>query len=107
MALPVLDIKPLDINLFTAQVRILTGPIRTGTITYDTGFTNSLTPAGVFEVARWIYIGVTGNLSYTKLDGTIEILPNIAAGIWHPLAGAVSVTSANTTIAANMLRWGN
>lgn len=106
MANPIVKIPPLDPNLYTAQVRTLGGPARTGTITYDTGFTNSTTPAGVFEFSRWIYVGTTGNLQYTKWDGTTELLPNLAAGIWHPIY-AINVTSANTTIAANQLRWGS
>lgn len=106
MGLPVTNVPPLDPNLYTAQVRTLGGPARTGTVTYDVGFTNSTTPAGVWEFARWIYVGVTGNLSYTKWDGTTEILTNLAAGIWHPIY-ATSITTANTTIAAAQLRWGS
>lgn len=106
MSLPYSSVSPLDPNLYTAQVRVLSGPVRTGTITYDTGFTNSSTPPGVLEFSRWIYVGVTGNLAYTKWDGTTELLPNLAAGIWHPIY-AVNILSASTTIAANMLRWGS
>ncbi len=106
MAAPLVNIPPLDPNLYTAQVRTLGGPARTGTVTYDTGFTNSTTPAGVLEFARWIYVGTTGDLSYVKWDGTTETLPNLAAGIWHPIF-ARSVNTAGTTIAANQLRWGS
>ena len=106
MGLPITNVPPLDPNIYTSQVRTLGGPARTGTVTYDVGFTNSTTPAGVWEVARWIYVGTTGNLSYTKWDGTIEVLPNLAAGIWHPIY-ATSITTANTTIAAAQLRWGS
>lgn len=106
MSMPYNFIPPLDPNIYSAQVRVLGGPARTGTVTYNVGFTNSTTPAGVYEFSRWIYVGTTGNLSYTKWDGTVEILPNLAAGIWHPIY-AINVTSANTTIAASMLRWGS
>jgi hypothetical protein len=106
MATPNVQIPPLDPNLYTAQVRTLGGPARTGSVTYDTGFTNSTTPAGVFEFSRWIYVGVTGDLAYTKWDGTTETLPNLAAGIWHPIY-AKNVLTAGSTIAANMLRWGS
>ena len=106
MALPYSNVPPLDPNLYTAQVRTLGGPARTGTVTYDAGFTNTTTPPGVQEFARWIYVGVTGNLAYTKWDGTTDLLPNLAAGIWHPIY-AVNILSTNTTIAANMLRWGS
>jgi hypothetical protein len=106
MSLPFSFVPPLDPNIYSAQVRVLGGPARTGTVTYDTGFTNSSTPAGVFEFSRWIYVGTTGNLAYTKWDGTNELLPNIAAGIWHPIY-AIKILSASTTVAANQLRWGS
>ena len=106
MSLPYSYIPPLDPNLYSAQVRTLGGPARTGTVTYDTGFTNSTTPPGVLEFARWIYVGVTGDLAYTKWDGTTDLLPNLAAGIWHPIY-AVNILTTGTGIAANMLRWGS
>lgn len=106
MATPIVNIPPLDPNNYTAQVRTLGGPARTGTVTYDTGFTNSTTPAGVFEFSRWIYVGTTGNLAYTKWDDTTELLPNLAAGIWHPIY-AKNILTVNTTIAAAQLRWGS
>jgi len=106
MASPVVSIPPLDPFLYTSQVRVLSGPARTGTVTYDTGFTNASTPAGVFEFARWIYIGTTGDLAYTKWDGTTETLPNLAAGIWHPIF-AKNILTVGSTIAATQIRWGS
>lgn len=106
MSLPYSYIPPLDPNLYTAQVRTLSGPARTGTVAYNTGFTNSTTPPGVFEFARWIYIGTSGNLAYTKWDGTTETLPNIAAGIWHPIF-AINILSTGSTVAADQIRWGS
>jgi hypothetical protein len=106
MASPNIFIPPLDPNLYTAQVRTLGGPARTGSVTYDTGFTNSNTPPGVLEFARWIYVGTTGDLAYTKWDGTTESLPNVAAGIWHPIY-AKNILSVGSTVAAAQLRWGS
>jgi hypothetical protein len=106
MAYPIANIPPLDPNLYTAQVRTLSGPARTGSVTYDLGFSNSTTPAGVREFARWIYVGTTGNLSYVKWDGTTETLPSLAAGIWHPIF-CVAINSVGSTVAANQLRWGS
>lgn len=106
MSLPYNKVSPLDPNLYTAQVRVLSGPVRTGTVSYDTGFTNSTTPPGVLEFSRWIYVGTNGNLAYTKWDGTTEMLPNLAAGIWHPIY-AVNILSVGSTIAAAQLRWGS
>lgn len=106
MSMPYSLIPPLDPNLYTSQVRTLSGPARTGTVTYDTGFTNSNTPPGVLEFCRWIYVGTTGNLAYTKWDQTTELLPNLAAGIWHPIF-AINILSSGSTIAAAQLRWGS
>lgn len=106
MSLPFNFVPPLDPNIYTSQVRVLGGPARTGTVTYNTGFTNSSSPPGVLEFSRWIYVGTTGDLAYTKWDGTTELLPNIAAGIWHPIY-AVNILSTGSTIAAAQLRWGS
>ena len=106
MSLPFSYVPPLDPNLYTAQVRVLSGPVRTGSVTYNTGFTNSSTPPGVLEFSRWIYVGTTGDLSYTKWDGTTETLPNLAAGIWHPIY-AVNILSVGSTILEPQLRWGS
>lgn len=106
MSLPFSFVPPLDPNIYSAQVRVLGGPARTGPVIYGTGFTNSTTPPGVQEFSRWMYVGTSGDLAYTKWDGTTELLPNLAAGIWHPIY-AVNVLAAGTTIAALQLRWGS
>lgn len=106
MATPYINIPPLDPNLLTAQVRVLSGPSRYGAITYDTGYTNSQTPAGVYEFADWIYVGTTGNLSFLTWYGDTITLPNLAAGFWHPLK-SVKIFTAGTTIAAAQLFWGS
>ena len=93
-----ITVNPYDpLQLVDSVARALSGPIKTGTVTYDVDF-------GSF--ARWIYVGTSGDLSYLKWDGTTEVLPNLAAGVWHPIP-AIRVTTANTTIAANQLRWGS
>jgi len=106
MSLPFVQIQPLDPNLYTAQVRVLGGPVRYGTVTYDTGYTNSQTPPGVLEFATWLYVGTTGSLSFLTWYGETITLPNIAAGLWHPLK-SVKVFTAGTTIAAAQLFWGS
>ena len=97
MAVPTITLSPLDPNLFTGPARLVGGVARTGTVTYDTWYG---------EFARWIYVGTTGTLAYTKWDGTTESLPNLAAGVWHPIY-SIQVNSSGTTIAANQLRWGS
>lgn len=90
-----LNIPPLDPNNFTAQVRNLGGVGRTGAPTLNV-------PYG--EFARWIYVGTSGDLSYVKWDGTTEVLPNLVAGVWHPIL-SVMINSTGTT--ALDIRWGS
>ena len=93
--IPSVDIPRCDPYNFTGPVRELAGPVRTGTITYDVSYG---------EFARWIYVGTAGNLSYVKWDGTTETLPNLAAGVFHPIH-SVMINTVGTTIAAAQLRW--
>lgn len=95
MARPVVVVPPLDPHGYTGPVRMLNGPARTGTVTLDAHFG---------EYARWLYVGVTGNITYVKWDGTTQLLSNVAAGIWHPIY-CVQVNTAGTT-ATNMV-WGS
>lgn len=97
MAFQLLTISPLDPQIFTGPARQMSGIGRTGAVTYDTWYG---------EFARWIYVGTTGTLAYMKWDGTTETLPNLAAGVWHPIL-SVQINSSGTTIAANQLRWGS
>ena len=91
-----ISVPPFDTGCILNQGRIVSGVIRTGAVTYDVGFG---------EYGRWIYVGTTGTLSYIKYDGTTETLPNLAAGVWHPIY-AIQINSAST-IAAAQLRWGS
>ena len=61
-------------------------------------------PNGSVEFARWLYVGVTGNVSYRKWDGTDQTLIGLAAGVWHPVF-SIMVNSAATT--ATSLVWGS
>ena len=86
---------PLDPNVFAGAGRIVSGILRTGTVTTNIDFD---------EYARWLYVGVTGNISYVKWDGSSQTLSNVTGGVWHPIC-AVRVNSAGTT--ASGLVWGN
>lgn len=97
MAFQLIEVPKLDPYGFTGPVRVNSGVGRTGTVTYDTWYG---------EYARWVYVGTTGTLSYVKWDGTSESLPNLAAGVWHPIL-SVMINSSGTTIAENQLRWGS
>jgi hypothetical protein len=78
----------------------MSGVARTGTVTNDTyyGANNSV------EFARWLYVGVTGDVSYTKWDGTNQTLTGLAAGVWHPIF-SIKINSSGTT--ATGIVWGS
>lgn len=96
---------PITINAFdplnTTQSpsRALSGPVDSGAIVYDTDYGSNI-------YARWVYVGTSGDLSYQKFNGQSETLPNLAAGLWHPIP-SIRINSTGTTIAANQLRWGS
>lgn len=86
---------PLDPNAYTGPTRVMSGVARTGTVTNNT-------PYG--EFARWLYVGVTGDVSYVKWDGTSQTLTGLAAGVWHPIY-SIQVNTTGTT--ATGLVWGS
>jgi hypothetical protein len=100
MAVQLCTVPPLDPNAYTGPTRVMAGVARTGTVTNDTYYG----PNGSVEFARWLYVGVTGNVNYTKWDGTQQTLTGLAAGVWHPIF-SINVTSASTT--ATGLVWGS
>jgi len=81
------------------QTRSVGSIYETGAVTYDAYF-------GENVLSRFIYVGTSGNLSYVKENGATETLPNLVAGVWHPIA-AQKINSSGTSIAADQLRWGN
>ena len=100
MAIPVVNVPPLDPNAYTGPTRVMAGVARTGDVVLDTPFGI----AGLPEFARWLYIGVTGNVTYVKWDGTTQALVGLAAGVWHPIY-ATQVNTSGTS-ATNMV-WGS
>ena len=86
-------------SMVSSPVRSLGGILRVGAITPGT-----LPTAYYPEYARWIYVGVTGNIQYVTYDGTQVTLTNVLAGIWHPIL-SIAVLSAGTT--ASGLFWGS
>lgn len=96
VALITLNISPIDPDNFTGPTRQLSGPARSGDVILDT-------PYG--EFARWLWVGVTGTISYIKWDGTTQVLPGSAvAGVWHPIH-SIGINSSGTT--ASGLVWGS
>ncbi len=100
MALIVQDVPPLDPNGYTGPTRVMSGVARTGDVVLDTPYGAT----GIPEYARWLYVGVTGNVSYVKWDGTSQTLVGLAAGIWHPIY-STRINTAGTT--ATSLVWGS
>lgn len=100
MAVQLVIVPALDPNAYTGPTRVMAGVARTGDVTVNTmyGANNSV------EFARWLYIGVTGNVSYRKWDGTDQTLIGLAAGVWHPIF-SIMVNSVGTT--ATSLVWGS
>lgn len=101
MALKVLILPTFDPNKLFEASRTLCGPIQTGTVTVDVLFGGHM---GAPLYARWLWVGVSGDVTYVKYDGTAQQLPNMIAGVWHPVFG-VMVTSAGTN--ATGLVWGD
>jgi hypothetical protein len=70
----------------------MSGVARTVTPTSDIGYGAN----GTVEYMRWLYVGVTGHVSYVKWDGTSQTLNNLSAGVWHPIY-SMQINSAGTT----------
>ena len=85
--LKLLNVPPLDPYLKTGPTRIMSGVVRTLSPTPDVQYGEFMT---------WMYVGVLGNVSYVKWDGTTETLPGLAAGVWHPIY-SVMINSSGTT----------
>lgn len=100
MAVQLVSVPALDPNAYTGPTRVMSGVARTGSVSLDTMYGAN----GSVEYARWLYLGVTGNVSYVKWDGTTQALIGLAAGVWHPIF-SIKVNTAGTT-ATNMV-WGS
>lgn len=100
MAVQLINIPALDPNAYTGPTRVMSGVARTGSVTTDIMYGDN----GSVEFARWLYVGVTGNVSYRKWDGTDQTLIGLAAGVWHPIY-SIRINSSGTT--ATSLVWGS
>lgn len=100
MAVQLMKIPALDPNLYTGPTRAISGIGRTGNVVNDVYYG----PNGSVEFARWIYVGVTGDISYTKWDGTDQVLHGVLAGVWHPIL-SIRINATGTT--ATNLVWGS
>lgn len=100
MAIQTTVLNPLDPNLFTGPSRQMSGVGRTGDVALGVAYGTN----GATEYARWLYVGVTGNVSYVKWDGTTQVLVGLAAGVMHPIF-SIAINSAGTT--ATSIVWGS
>lgn len=88
MAYQYYDIGKLDPFIYTGPTRAKAATaVRTLTPTQDVDYG---------EYMSLLYVGVTGNVSYVKWDGTSQTLNNVAAGIWHRI-GTRQINSSGTT----------
>jgi hypothetical protein len=100
MSLTILNVPALDPYGFTGPTRVMSGIARTGNVDLNSPYGTN----GNAEFARWLYIGVTGNISYIKWDGTTQVLVGLAAGVWHPIY-SIQINSTGTT--ATSIVWGS
>lgn len=100
MAVQLVNVPALDPNAYTGPTRVMAGVARTGSVSLDTFYGSN----GTVEFARWLYVGVTGDVSYTKWDGTNQTLIGLVSGVWHPIF-SIKVNTAATT--ATSLVWGS
>src|SRR5690349_10959045 len=100
MAVQLNQIPALDPGLFTGPSRIIGGIGRTGNVVTGSYYG----PNGSIEFASWLYVSVTGDISYTKWDGTDQVLKALQAGRWHPIL-SIRVNSSGTT--ATDIVWGS
>ncbi len=90
-----LVVPPLDPNNYSGPARVMAGVARMADVVLDT-------PYG--EFARWLYVATAGAVSIVKWDGTNQLIPGLAAGVWHPIY-SLSVNTAGTT--ATGIIWGS
>ncbi len=100
MAVQLVNVPALDPHAYTGPTRVMAGVARTGDVVANTMYGAN----GSVEFARWLYAGVTGNVSYRKWDGTDQTLIGLAAGVWHPIF-SIMVNNVGTT--ATGLVWGS
>lgn len=102
MALPIIEIPPIDGYGFTGPSRMMGNIGRTGNVVLDTPYGATGTP----EFARWLYHGsaAVADVSYVSWDGTTQVLVRLEPGIWHPILSKMVNTAGTTAI---NLVWGS
>lgn len=89
MALQGYPTPPIDFNLSTGPVRMLSGPSRYITPTLDVAYG---------EPCTWMYVGVTGTVVFVAPDGETEVtLIGLLAGAFHPIKSLKILTGTTAT----------
>lgn len=81
------DVPPLDGGTYTGPTRTMSGVARTLDVSLDVQYG---------EKMRWMYVGVSGDVSYVKWDGTTQVLVGLVGGVWHPIYSLMVNTSGTT-----------
>jgi hypothetical protein len=108
MAFPApLPIPNYDSGQSLEGMRAVEGIIQSGSITpSDTnGYTVTIDGVTQYTRARWLYLGISGDVTVKKWDGNNQTYTNLAAGVWHPIH-TIGVMSTNTDPGLEMI-WGN
>lgn len=100
MTLPLpLAVTGYDGELSLEGMRAVEGILDSGTVT-----PSDTVMYGNTVRARWLYVGVTGNVTLIKWDGTLQLYKNVAGGVAHPFH-SIGVMATGTT--ATDMVWGN
>lgn len=80
-------VPPLDGNTYTGPTRTMAGVARFLSPTLDVQYG---------EKMRWLYVGVTGDVSFVAWDGSTVVLTGLVAGVFHPIY-SLMINSSGTT----------
>jgi hypothetical protein len=100
MTIQIHDVPPFDPFLNTGPTRQIRGMARMGTVTPNTLYGTG----GNVEYATRLYVGVTGDVTIVKWDGTTQLLKNLLQGVVHEIC-SIQVNSSGTT--ATNIVWGS
>lgn len=53
--------------------------------------------SGAYPYASFLYVGVSGDVTVRRVDGTNFDLPGLGAGSWHPVPPFTRVMATGTT----------
>lgn len=101
MAIQTHPVDRFDPFLYTGPARLQRGMARMGSVTLDTPYG---TGDGNIEYATRLYVGVSGNVTIVKWDGTTQLLKGLVSGTVHEIC-SIQVNTSGTT--ATDIVWGS